>query len=121
MEKRGPINNLCVPSQVAPTYAPSDQSLISITVLGVAGEDEGLEGKVKEQLRDWFGAPVNQWRHLHVCIPYALPAQIPPALSPVAKPAMRDDGIFVCGDYLDTASIQGAMRPVDGPPSTLSV
>ena len=79
-------------------------------MLGVAGEDEGLEGKVKEQLRDWFGASVNQWRHLRTYrIPYALPAQIPPALSPVAKPARRDDGIFVCGDYLDTASIQGAM------------
>ena len=92
------------------TYAPSDQSLVSVTVLGVAGEDEGLEGKVNEQLRDWFGASVNQWRHLRTYrIPYALPSQIPPALSPVAKPSRPNDGIFVCGDYLDTASIQGAM------------
>ena len=109
-EGEGPVNNLCVPSQVAPTYAPSDQSLISVTTLGVAGENEGLEGKVREQLCDWFGPSVNQWRLLRTYrIPYALPRQIPPALSPVAKPPRREDGIFVCGDYLDTASIQGAM------------
>jgi phytoene dehydrogenase-like protein len=106
----GPINNLCVPSQVAATYAPSNQSLISVTVLGVADDDQTLEGDVRGQLQDWLGAVVQGWRHLRTyCIPYALPSQRPPALSPVAKPSRRSDGIFVCGDYLDTASIQGAM------------
>jgi hypothetical protein len=33
-EGGGPINNLCVPSQVAPTYAPTGRSLISVTVIG---------------------------------------------------------------------------------------
>lgn len=109
-EGDGPIDNLSVPSQAASKYAPNDYSLISVTTLGIAREDEGLESKVREQLRDWFGTSVNQWRRLRTYrIPYALPAQIPPALSPVAKPARRNDGVFVCGDYLDTASIQGAM------------
>jgi phytoene dehydrogenase-like protein len=104
----GPINNLCVPSQVAPTYAPENQSLISVTVLGTPDGD--IEVGVREQLRDWFGTAVDDWRHLQTYrIPYALPGQAPPALSPVAKPAQRRDRLFVCGDYLDTASIQGAM------------
>ena len=110
-EGEGPVNNLCVPSQVTPTYAPPKQSLISATVLGVVGDDDStLENAVREQLGGWFGADVDDWRHLRTYrIPYALPTQTPPALAPVAKPAMRSDGIFVCGDYLDTASIQGAM------------
>lgn len=106
----GPVNNLCVPSQVSPTYAPLDQSLISVTVLGVPSNSEELQNQVRGQLREWFGAVVDSWRHLRTYqIPYALPTQAPPALSPVAKPARRTDGTFVCGDHLDTASIQGAM------------
>ena len=104
----GPINNLCVPSQVTPNYAPADQSLVSVTVLGT--RDDDVEAATRGQLREWFGAEVDHWRHLRTyVIPYALPAQAPPALSPVAKPAVRGAGLFVCGDHLDTASIQGAM------------
>ena len=33
-EGKGPITNLCVPSQVAPTYAPKGRSLVSVTVIG---------------------------------------------------------------------------------------
>lgn len=109
-EGSGPINNLCVPSQVSPRYAPAGQSLISVSVLGVSADSSDIPDGVSEQLRDWFGPVVDQWRHLRTYrIPYALPSQAPPALSPVAKPVRRPDGIFVCGDYLDTASIQGAM------------
>ena len=104
----GPINNLCVPSQVAPTYAPAGQALVSVTVLGLPDGD--VEASVRKQLLDWFGPDVIAWRHLRTYrIPYALPSQAPPALSPVEKSATRGDHLFVCGDYLDTASIQGAM------------
>ena len=104
----GPINNLCVPSQVTPTYAPAGQALVSVTVLGIPDGD--IEASVRKQLRDWFGPDAIAWRHLRTYrIPYALPSQAPPALSPVGKSAKRSDHLFVCGDYLDTASIQGAM------------
>ncbi len=106
----GPVNNLCVPSQVSSTYAPTNQSLISATVLGDQADETALESRVRDQLRDWFGAAVDTWRHLRTYhIPYALPAQKPPALSPVEKPVKRADGIFVCGDHCETASIQGAI------------
>ena len=106
----GPVNNLCVPSQLSPTYAPAKQSLISATVVDVVTDNEELQARVREQLCEWFGADAVEWRHLRTYpIPYALPNQAPPALSPVAKPSKRSDGVIVCGDYLDTASIQGAM------------
>lgn len=111
-EGKGPINNLCVPSQAAPSYAPRDRSLISVSVLeNTVAEYQGdLKNEVLDQLQDWFGSVVNHWDHLRTYqIPYALPNQSPPALSPVEKSVNRDDGIIVCGDYLNTASIQGAM------------
>ena len=58
-EGEGPVNNLCVPCQVAPTYAPNGQSLISVTTLGTAGENEDLESKVREQLSGWLMPRVN--------------------------------------------------------------
>ena len=68
----GPINNFCVPSEVAPGYAPAGRSLVSLTLLGAAEPD--LEA-VSRQLRGWFGPVVAEWRHLRTYrIPRALPA-----------------------------------------------
>ena len=111
-EGEGPINNLSVPSQVSPGYAPVGESLVSVSVLGTVAADRetGLLRQVVQQLTDWFGGQVKQWRHLKTySIPYALPNQDPPALSPVEKPIHLPGNLFACGDYLDTASIQGAM------------
>ncbi len=108
-EGRGPVNNLCVPSQVAPSYAPPGQSLISVTALQWT-DAATLHGEVRDQLREWFGPVVDSWRHLRTYpIEYALPRQTPPALDPVAKGARLAEGVYRCGDYCDTASINGAM------------
>jgi phytoene dehydrogenase-like protein len=110
-EGRGPVNDLCVPSDVAPSYAPPGAALVSATVLGVPPlTDEALDGAVRGQLRDWFGAQVDGWRLLRALrIPFALPAQPPAALSPAGRPVRLPGGLFVCGDHRDTASLQGAM------------
>lgn len=110
-EGHGPINNLCVPSQLVPGCAPVGKSLISITVLGAMNRQElKLLDEVRTQLREWFGAAVNTWEHLKTFhIPYALPNQNPPAQMSAPKSAINNNGIIMCGDYLDNASIQGAM------------
>lgn len=110
-EGRGPVNDLCVPSDVAPSYAPPGAALISATILGIPPlDDDGLEAVVLEQLRRWFGAQVDGWRRLAVYrIPFALPAQPPAVLALPQRPVRLRDGLFVCGDHRDTASIQGAM------------
>jgi phytoene dehydrogenase-like protein len=110
-EGRGPVNDLCVPSDVAPSYAPPGAALVSATVLGIPALTDGrLDAAVREQLRGWFGTQVQGWRLLRALrIPFALPAQPPAAVSPVERPVRLQDGLFVCGDHRGTASIQGAM------------
>lgn len=109
-ERRGPINNLCVPTLVAPSYGPGDASLVSATVLGITENSERLLAEVRQQLGDWFGPVARDWHHLRsYCIPYALPQQFPPMLDVPERPVRWQPGVYVCGDHRDNASIQGAM------------
>jgi len=108
-EGRGPVDNLCVPSALAPSYAPAGKALVSATVVGAAGADEkDLESEVRRHLASWFGAAVQSWRHLRTYrIPLALPARS--SLEPAALPVRRRPGLYLCGDHRETPSLQGAM------------
>lgn len=106
----GPINNLCVPSQISPHYAPEGRALVSVTVLDQGDTEEELLDRVRAQLGDWFGPITRQWHHLRSYrIDYALPDQSPPALQPVEQEVRVRAGVFVCGDHRDTGSINGAL------------
>jgi phytoene dehydrogenase-like protein len=107
---KGPINNLCVPSEVHASYAPAGKSLISVTVLGVPEDLTKLESEVRQELVDWYGEPATHWHHLQSYkIPEALSLQSPPQLSVVEKPVKISDRLFACGDYLSITSIEGAI------------
>lgn len=109
-EGSGVVNNLCVPSVVAPSYAPAGVSLVSVTVLAPPADAHVLEGAVRDQLRGWFGRRVDTWRLLrYYDIPHALPAQQPPTLATPERPVEIDPGIYCCGDHRDNASIDGAL------------
>jgi phytoene dehydrogenase-like protein len=107
----GPINELCVPSQVVPDYAPPDRSLLSASVLAPVPPDDGsLEAAVRRQLTNWFGSEVSSWRLLRIDrIPDALPFQPPGPFEPAGRSTQLSDRLFICGDHRDLASLQGAM------------
>ena len=108
----GPVNNACVPSSVAPGYAPAGAALVSASVLATddPGDDARLVPAVRDQLRGWFGPQVDGWRHLRTYrIAHAQPAQPPPALTPPERDVRVRPGVYVCGDHRDNASINGAM------------
>lgn len=111
-DEPGPVNHLAVMSDVAPGYAPPGAALISVSVLGVpADDDASLASSVRKQLARWYGPAVHDWRFLRTYrIPHALPDQTAPALDPVERPVDLGDGLFVCGDHRETASIDGAMH-----------
>jgi len=110
-EDQGLINNMCVPSQIAPNYAPSDTALVSVTVLGnPTTDDRSLEQSVRRELTDWFGTQVAQWRYLRCYrIAHALPGQQPEMLEAIPQTIRLPNGLFICGDHRETATINGAM------------
>jgi len=107
----GPINNIAVLSDIAPSYSPDERALVSVVVVGDPPEpDATLEQSVRQQLIDWFGMKAGGWEHLRTYrIPYALPEQAPPFLSPPKRPVRRRRGLYVCGDHRRTASLNGAI------------
>ncbi len=111
-EHSGPVNQLCVPSSVAPSYAPAGRALVSASVLAPALErdDVDLDQSARQQLAAWFGPAVQRWRLLRIDrIEDALPRQEPGRFEPAPRPARHPSGVFLCGDYCDLASLQGAM------------
>ena len=108
--KSGVINNLCVPSRVSPHYAPEGQDLISVTLLPSAlRQGQEPEEACRGELRNWFGDPADAWRLIeHFDIEDALPPQ-PPGDFLEHHELQVADGIFRCGDYLETSSIHGAL------------
>jgi phytoene dehydrogenase-like protein len=110
-EGRGPVNNLCVPSLVAPSYAPPGAHLVSATVIGKPDQDaEQFLTAVQNQLAQWFGSEALRWRHLRTYwIPDALPDQSSLAGGANPKENRVRPGLYVCGDHRYTASINGAL------------
>lgn len=105
---RGLVNHVCVPSDVAPGYAPAVRALISVTVLGIPGVRD-LEARVVTELEGWFGKQVHAWRHLRTDrIRQALPVQ-PPSAGGAGAGFRKVGEVFVCGDHLASASIEGAV------------
>jgi len=106
----GPVNNAHVVSSLSERVAPAGRSLVSATVLGGDPDLPSLEAAVREQLGRWFGQPVTSWRSLRqYVIKHAIPAQPVGSLEPPRRPARTREGVFVCGDHRDQASIDGAM------------
>ncbi len=107
---RGPVNNFCEESSIAPSYAPKGAVLLSATVLDADVPPGNLEAAVTAQLRVWFGPQVDRWQHLRTyTIRYAQPEQAPPTLTPAQRPVRVRPGVYACGDRLDNASLNGAM------------
>ncbi len=107
----GPVSHLCVPSDVAPTYAPPGAALVAATIVGTPGqEDAELDRSTRRQLGRWFGAEaVRSWRLLRaVRVTHALP-RVPGGLQP-ERAVRLGEGLYACGDHLETPSINGALR-----------
>jgi len=106
-DRRGPVVNSAVVSNIAPSYAGGRGTLVASTVLGVR-KDAQTEQAVRAQLRLVYGHDPRRWQ-LVAAYPVAdaLPAMLPPLT--LRQPVALGNGVFVAGDHRDTASIQGAL------------
>ncbi len=112
----GPAKNVIVPSNLSREYAPPGRALVAAALPGsladgkpgISDEEDAAVHAVRSQLRRWFGDSVDEWKHLRTYrIEYAHPDQRPP-FDP-KKTVRLGEGLYVCGDHRDTASIQGAL------------
>lgn len=109
---RGPVNHLMVLSQAAPEYAPPGQHLIALVVLFPHAERPvaSLLPQIQYQMQGWFGPQVKHWRFLRAYhLPASLPDQSPPFLQPASRSGQVAPGVWICGDFCETGSIQGAL------------
>lgn len=105
-DRLGPVVNAAVMSDAAPAYAPG-RSLIAASVLG-SDDSPAVERAVREQLGHIFRCATDGWELVRsYAIEHALP-DISPG-TPLRRPVRAGDGRYLCGDYRDTASIQGAL------------
>ncbi|GAB3712274.1 FAD-dependent oxidoreductase [Mariniluteicoccus flavus] len=104
----GPLVNTAVISNAVPSYAPAGRHLIQATCLlgadGSVPEHERVRRHLADLHRGRLGDVQTLARHV---VREALPAQ--PAPLDARRPVALGDGLFVCGDHRDTASIQGAL------------
>lgn len=115
----GPVNNAVVISNAAPSYAPSGAHLISASVVGAAPQTqaarEDLQRDARRHLQDWFGPTVAAWRPLGAYfLSNAVPFQqffnpIQRNVGSGSSSTENDAKVFLCGDYTQSASIQGAL------------
>jgi glycine/D-amino acid oxidase-like deaminating enzyme len=106
-DRRGPVVNTAVMTDIAPELAPPGRTLVASTVLGTDGGAQ-QERTVLGQLAHIYGVPTDGWSTIVVHrVPEALPAQLPPLVR--RRPVTLGNGLLVAGDHRDTASIQGAL------------
>jgi predicted NAD/FAD-dependent oxidoreductase len=75
--------------------------------------DDALRSTVQAQLQDWFGKMAADWKHLKTYhIKHALPDQTLECggVNPTGLADSPVVNVTWCGDWLDTASIDGALR-----------
>lgn len=108
-DNRGPVNNACILSNAAPGLAPKGQHLISTSIIGLPSSNE-LEDVVREQMTRWFGPGARQWKHLRTYqIRNAQPEGRQLKLGDEALSTVLEPGLYRCGDYVEDASINGAL------------
>jgi len=101
----GLINNICIPSEVQPSYAPHGKSLVSVSTVGISGfSDEQLVEKLKQETARILDVdqasllPLKCFR-----IPHALPVTW-------GQRFERIGAVHVAGDFCKHPSIQGALE-----------
>jgi phytoene dehydrogenase-like protein len=108
-EPDGPIDNLTVPSDVAAGYAPTGQSLVTVSTRGDVSGGAVVDA-VRRQAAGWFGRAVEGWRHLAtVDVCHALPDESPAARRSRPAGPVVGPGLWICGDHCGSASINGAL------------
>ncbi len=99
------INHILPISDVSPSYAPADKTLISVNIVG---NREVTTAVVQAELAKWFGKTIV-WRHLKT---YKIPEALPQFFdrSETDTNLKISENLYRCGDYLAYPSLNAAMK-----------
>ncbi|TGE14263.1 protoporphyrinogen/coproporphyrinogen oxidase [Hymenobacter elongatus] len=102
-------HNVAFPSHVAPAYAPTGRTLVSVSTHGSQNLTEAeLTAHLRVELAAWFGPAAAHWQHLRTYyIPQAL--AVYPAGQAAQQPVRLTDALYRCGDYTGYPSLNSAM------------
>jgi phytoene dehydrogenase-like protein len=108
-DRKGVVHNLCVPTDIAPSYGTTGKTLISVSTQGLDKIDEKNHiSRIKRELYDWFGAQVNVWKHLRT---YHIPEAMVKFPAGTKKKVLKlDENLYRCGDYLAYPSLNASMQ-----------
>ena len=110
----GPVNHVAVMSAVSPQYAPPGAHLVVASVVGETPATDAallrLDQAVRQHMGKWFGPVVDSWKMLGAyTLARALPQQRHAEWEQAPVRVAGTGGVYMCGDYRETASIQGAL------------
>ncbi len=99
------INHILPISDVSPSYAPAEKTLISVSVIG---NKEVVTEEVQSELAKWFGNKIV-WQHLKS---YRIPEALPQFLnrSETESNLKLSESLYRCGDYTAYPSLNAAMK-----------
>lgn len=102
------VHNMCVPSDIAPFYAPVGKTLISVSTQGLRTENENdLANTIKKELKAWYGKEVEDWQFLKS---YQIPKALPNFdKSSINKNLKLSEILYQCGDATSYPSLNAAM------------
>lgn len=106
------VNNLTVMTNISKEYAPENKVLIAVSLNGIPTiSDELLAENMKNELRNWYGNQVENWKMLKTYrINYALPNQEKVTNDLTTSEIQINKNLFICGDHLMNGSINAAMK-----------
>lgn len=108
-DRNGLIHNLCVPSDIAPHYAPEGKALVSVSTQNAPSlSDEAWEKQLRTELKDWFGTEVDSWKFLKK---YEIKESLNafPAGSVLNPQFKISENLYQCGDWTSYPSLNAAM------------
>ena len=99
----GPVVNSVALSNVAPSYAPTNSTLIAATTLEFVAESD-----LRSHLSYLWESDLAEWELIdNYRIPYSLPFHGPG--KPLVSETLSENGIYIAGDWRATPSQQGAL------------
>ena len=111
------INLVCFPSVVNPSYAPTDQTLVCVSLKQAPPTTpEEWPSRIQMELVQWFGNEAKDW---HFLKQYVINEAISATTTSFGKDkrllqqwqqSVESPQLRVAGDYLTTASIDGALE-----------